>query len=134
MANEYPSTRAGIAARYHAAAALAMLNRPQEAATMFQQVVDKAGPKDFYGRMAQLGLIECMVQAKQYDQAVAKAQALANSNDDALPRDAILMELGRAYAAAGKKTEARQTFDKLVSEFPESAFVEEAKSMITTLT
>jgi tetratricopeptide (TPR) repeat protein len=134
VGNSYPSTRAGIAARYYAAAALAMLGRPQEAAARYQEVIDKAGAKDFYGRMAQLGLIETLVEAKQYDQAIAKAQVLANANDDALPRDAMLMELGRVYVAAGRKNEARQTFDKVVTEFPDSAFSEEAKTMIASLT
>jgi tetratricopeptide (TPR) repeat protein len=134
VASSYPSTKAGIAARYYAAAALAMLGRPQEAATRYQEVIDKAGARDFYGRMAQMGLIETLVQAKQYDQAIAKGQALANSNDDALPRDAVLMELGRAYAAAGKKNDAKQTFDKVVTEFPDSAFSAEAKTMIASLT
>jgi tetratricopeptide (TPR) repeat protein len=132
VANSYPSTKAGIAARYYAAAALAMLGSPQDAAARYQEVIDKASAKDFYGRMAQLGLIETLVQAKQYDLAIAKAQAVAN--DDALPRDAMLMELGRAYVAAGRKNEARQTFDKVVTEFPNSAFSEEAKTMITGLT
>jgi|HubBroStandDraft_6_1064221.scaffolds.fasta_scaffold543342_1 tetratricopeptide (TPR) repeat protein len=134
VANLYPSTKAGIAARYYSASALGMLGRPQEAAARYQDVIDKAGAKDFYGRMAQLGLIETLVQAKQYDQAIAKAQALASANDDALPRDAVLMELGRAYAAAGKKNDAKQTFDKVVSEFPDSAFSEEAKAQIADLT
>src|SRR5215510_12131941 len=56
--NAYPSTRAGLAARYYAGAALAVLGRPQEAATRYQEVVDKAGTKDFYGAMAQLGVVE----------------------------------------------------------------------------
>jgi tetratricopeptide (TPR) repeat protein len=133
VADSYPSTNAGIAARYYAAAALATLGRAQEAATRFQEVIDKAGTKNFYGRMAQLGVVEALVQAKQYDPAIVKAQALANATDEALPRDAALMELGRAYAAAGKKNEARQTFDKVVTEFPASAFAEEAKSMIAAI-
>ena len=133
-ANEYPSTNAGIAARYYAASALSMLGRPAEAVTRYQEVVDRAGTNNFYGRMAQLGAIGAHVQAKQYDQAIAKAQALANANDDSLPRDATLMELGRAYAAAGKKTEAKQTFDKVLTEFPESSFADEAKTLITTVT
>jgi len=133
VAEEYPRTNAGIAARYYAAAALAMLGRSAEAAARFQEVVDRAGPTNFYGRMAQLGAVEAQVQAKQYDQAIAKAQALANASDDSLPRDATLMELGRAYAAAGKKTEAKQTFDKVVAEFPDSAFAEEAKGALANL-
>jgi tetratricopeptide (TPR) repeat protein len=131
-ANAYPSMKAGIAARYYAAASLGMLGRPQEAAARYQEVIDKAGAKDFYGRMAQLGLIESLMQSGQYDQAIAKAQALANANDDSLPRDAVLMELGRAYAAAGKKTEAKQTFDKVVTEFPDSAFSAEAKTLVAS--
>jgi tetratricopeptide (TPR) repeat protein len=135
VANTYPSTKAGIAARYYAASALAMLGRSSEAAARYQEVVDRAGTRQFYGRMAQLGKIEAHAHAKQYDQAIAAAQALANSApDDALPRDAVLMELGRVYAEAGKKAEAKQTFDKLVAEFPESPYAEEAKQLITTLT
>ncbi|MCM3879020.1 MAG: tetratricopeptide repeat protein [Vicinamibacterales bacterium] len=130
----YPSTTSGIAARYYAASALAMLGRSGEAATRFQEVVDRAGTNVFYGRMAQLGRIEAQLQAKQFDQAIGAAQALANNADETLPRDAVLMELGRVYAAAGKKTEAKQTFDKVVAEFPESPYADEAKQLLTTLT
>jgi TolA-binding protein len=133
VATEYPSTKAGIAARYYAASALSMLGRHPEAVTRYQEVVDRAGTKNFYGRMAQLGTIEAQVQARQFDQAIAKAQALANANDESLPRDAMLMELGRAYAAAGKKQEAKQTFDKVLTEFPTSSFAEEAKAAASNL-
>src|SRR3954464_11048340 len=80
--NAHPSTSAGIAARYYAASALAMLGRAAEAATRYQEVVDRAGTKDFYGRMAQLGKVEAQLQAKQFDQAISSAQALANNTAD----------------------------------------------------
>jgi hypothetical protein len=133
--NAYPSTRAGVAARYYAASALAMLGRGAEAATRYQEVVDRAGTRDFYGRMAQLGKIEAQLQAKQFDQAISAAQALANNTaDQSLPRDAVLMELGRVYAAAGKTTEAKQTFNKVVADFPESPYADEAKQLLSTVT
>jgi outer membrane protein assembly factor BamD (BamD/ComL family) len=44
------------------------------------------------------------------------------------------MELGRVQAAAGKKTEAKQTLDKVIADFPDSPYVEEAKRMIAELT
>ena len=47
---------------------------------------------------------------------------------------ALLMELGRVQAAAGKKAEAKQTLDKVIAEFPESPYIEEAKRMLTELT
>jgi TolA-binding protein len=133
--NAYPSTSAGIAARYYAASALAMLGRHAEAAARFQETVDRAGENSFYGRMARLGVIEANAQAKKYDEAISAAQALVNNtSDDTIPRDALLMELGRVQAAAGKKTEAKQTLDKVIAEFPQSPYAEEAKRMIAELT
>jgi TolA-binding protein len=133
--NAYPSTEAGIAARYYAAAALSMLGRHDEAAARFQETVDQAGDTTFYGRMARLGVVESNMQAKKYDQAITAAQALVNNtSDDTIPRDALLMELGRVQVAAGKKADAKQTLDKVIAEFPESPYIEEAKRMLTELT
>ena len=127
----HPSTDSGIAARYYAAAALAMLGRYDEAATRYQEVIDYGGSDSFYGRMAQLGVVDANAQAKQYDQAISAAQALVNNtSDEAMPKDALLMELGRVQAAAGKKAEAKQTLDKVIAEFPDSPYIEEAKKLL----
>jgi TolA-binding protein len=131
----YPSTDAGIASRYYAASALAMLGRHAEAAARFQETVEQAGENSFYGRMARLGVVEANMQAKKFDEAITAAQALVNNTaDDTIPRDALLMELGRVQIAAGKKAEAKQTLDKMIADFPESPYVEEAKRMIAELT
>jgi TolA-binding protein len=133
--NAYPSTDAGIASRYYAAAALAMLGRHDEAAARFQETVERAGENSFYGRMARLGVVEANMQAKKYDQAISAAQALVNNtSDDTIPRDALLMELGRVQVAAGKKAEAKQTLDKMIADFPESPYIEEAKRMLAQVT
>ena len=47
---------------------------------------------------------------------------LAQRKDGPLPVDGILMQLGRTYLDAGKRTDAQQTFTRLVEEFPESPF------------
>ena len=133
--NAYPSTPAGIASRYYAASALAMLGRHAEAAARFQETVDRAGANSFYGRVARLGVVEANAQAKKYDEAISAAQALVNNtSDDTIPRDALLMELGRVQAAAGKKAEAKQTLDKMIADFPGSPYVAEAKKMLAELT
>ena len=133
--NAYPSTDAGIASRYYAASALSMLGRHAEAATRFQETVERAGQNSFYGRMARLGVVEASAQAKKYDEAISAAQALVNNTtDDTIPRDALLMELGRVQAAAGKKAEAKQTLDKVIADFPGSPYIDEAKRMLTELT
>lgn len=133
--NAYPSTPAGVAARYYAASALSMLGRHADAAARFQETVDRAGTNSFYGRMARLGVVEAHTQAKKYDEAISAAQALVNNtSDDTIPKDALLMELGRVQVAAGKKAEAKQTLDKMIADFPGSPYVEEAKLMLAELT
>ncbi len=111
--NAYPSTQAGIAARYYAAGALAMLGRHGEAATRYQEVVDRAGTNSFYGRVAQLGVIDSNTQAKQYDRAITAAQALVNNTaDETMPArcgvDGAGTRPGRGGEESRGQADARQ--------------------------
>lgn len=121
-ADAYPSTPAGVAARYEAAAALGFLGRLPEAMQRYQEVIDRA-PKSIYADTARLGLADLQYRAGQYDAAIGGYKALAAKADSTLPIDGVLMQLGRAYAAAGKTADARQTFQRIVDEFPQSSYV-----------
>jgi predicted negative regulator of RcsB-dependent stress response len=131
-ADAYPGTRAGVAARYHAAGILATLGRPAEAIQRYQDVVSRAGD-GIYGQMAKLGLADAQLQSGQLDQAIAGYRDLSTRTDTGLPIDAVLMQLGRAYMAAGKKTEARQTFTRIVDEFPDSQYATDARRELDSL-
>jgi TolA-binding protein len=131
-ADAYPSTDAGIYARYQEGATQLVLGTPGGAASAFQQVVDKGG-SGFYGQMGRLGLAEAQARSGQYDQAIKTFQDLSQRKDGPLPVDGILMQLGRTYAEAGKRTEAQQTFNRLVEEFPESPFTADARREIEGL-
>ena len=50
--------------------------------------------------------------------AIATWKALASSTDEDLPKDAILMELGKAYQASGNQEEARKAFTEIVHVAP----------------
>ncbi len=123
-ANAYPNSQAGIAARYHAAACLVALGRPKEAIDRYREVVDRAG-NGLYGDMARLGLAEAEVQAGEYESAIKDYRELATKTT--VPTDAVLMQLGRAYEASGKKTEAKQAFQRILDEFPQSQYSQAAK-------
>jgi TolA-binding protein len=130
-ADAYPSTTAGLSARYQAAAALMTLGRPAEAAAQYQQVIDKAGDS-IYGRMARLGLAEVRVRDGKYDEAISIFKELAATGKD-LPVDGILMQLGRTQLAAGRPADARQTFKRIADEFPTSSYASEARKEIDRL-
>jgi TolA-binding protein len=124
VADAYPSTSAGIAARYHAASCLVELGRNKEAMQRYREVVDRAGIS-IYSDMARLGLAETEVASGQYDSAINSYRELATKGT--LPTDAVLMQMGRAYAKAGKKTEARQSFQRIIDEFPQSQYAQAAR-------
>jgi TolA-binding protein len=126
-ADAYPSTDAGLYARYQEAATLVTLGNPSQAAASYQQVIDRAGGSNIYGQMARLGMAEAQMRSGQFDQAINTFKELSLRKDGTLPVDGILMQLGRAYLEAGKRTDAQQTFTRLVDEYPESQFTADAR-------
>jgi predicted negative regulator of RcsB-dependent stress response len=132
-ADAYPDTESGITARYHYASALAAVGRPAEAVTAFDDVVKRAGADTLYGRMSRLGKADTQMRAGQTDAAIATWKELAASNDDSLPKDAILMELGHAYVAKGNQEEAKKAFTQIVDEHPTSPYTAEARMELESL-
>jgi tetratricopeptide (TPR) repeat protein len=131
-ADAYPDTDAGIFARYRQAATDLELGNAKQAAMTYQQVIDRAGDS-IYGQMSRLGLAEAHARSGEYDQAINTFKELAQRKDGPLPIDGILMQLGLAYRDAGKNSDAQQTFNRIVEEYPESAFSADAKKELDNL-
>jgi predicted negative regulator of RcsB-dependent stress response len=131
-ADAYPSTDAGVYARYQEGATSLALGSTPGAIAAYEQVTKQAGD-GFYGQMARLGLAEAQARAGQFDAAINTFKELSQRKDGPLPVDGILMQLGRTYVDAGKRADAQQTFNKLVEEYPESPFAGEAKKELETL-
>jgi len=131
-ADAYPSTDAGLFARYQEASTEMSIGNTAEAAKAYQQVIDQGGDK-LYGQMARLGLAETHALAGQYEQAIVAYKELAQRKDGQLPVDGILMQLGRAQRDAGRASDAQQTFNRVVEEFPDSPFNADAKRELDAL-
>jgi TolA-binding protein len=132
VADTYPASDAGIFARYQEAASQMALGNAAEASRIYQMVIDRAGD-GIYGQMARLGRAEAQARGGQYDQAISMFKELAQRKEGPLPVDGILLQLGRAYRDAGKRDEAQQTFNRIVSEYPDSAFSADAKRELDNL-
>ena len=72
--------------------------------------------------VAESGLAEAQASAGQFDAALSAFRSLASQKDSRIPIDGVLMRMGRTYALAGKSAEARQTFQRILDEFPQSAY------------
>jgi tetratricopeptide (TPR) repeat protein len=131
-ADAYPSTDAGLFARYQEAALQVSLGNSAEAIKTYQMVIDRAGD-GLYGQMSRLGIAEAYARAGQYEQAITAYKELAQRKDTQLPVDGILIQLGRTYRDAGKTSDAQQTFNRIVEEFPDSPFNAEAKKELDAL-
>ena len=86
-----------------------------------------------YKQMARLALAEAQARAGQYDQAIGIYTELSQRKDDALPIEGVLMQLARTYREAGKKAEAEQTFNRVISEYPGTPFSDEARRELEAL-
>jgi len=126
-ADAHPNTKAGIVARFHAAAILAAQGKAAEAEQRYKEVIEKAGKNDIYARTGKLGLAEAQIAQGKYDSAIALYTELSRDAGSTLPLDSVLMHLGRAYARAGKKEEAVRSFTRVVDEFPQSAYAADAR-------
>lgn len=132
VADQYPSSDAGIYARYRQAATYMALGVPKSAAETYQQVISQGG-ETLYAQMAKLGLAEAQAQTGDFEAAISTFRDLAQRKDGPLPIDGLLLKLGRTQAEAGKASDAQQTLNRLVQEFPESSFTSDAKKELDQL-
>jgi TolA-binding protein len=132
VADEFPGSDAGIFARYREAGAQMALGNTKEAITAYEQVIASGGDS-LYVQMARLGLAEAQARGGDFDKAIEGFKTLSARTDGPLPIDGILMQLARTYRDAGKTTDAQQTLDRIVKEFPESQYVSDAQRELTTM-
>ena len=132
VATQYPSTSAGLTARYQTGVALMALGRLPEAEQAFSAVADKAG-SSVYGAVARLGRAESLRYQGKYDDAIKALTDLAAERDGMLPVDGVLMQLAHTCLKAGKTQEARAAFKRVVDEFPDSNYVAEARQQLTNI-
>ena len=132
-ADAYPSSPAGIQARYHMAGALTALGRHAEAINTFDEVIKEAGEASLYGQMAVMGKADAQSKGGQVDAVIGTLKGLAANAGSALPVDAVLMELARAYVQKGSRDDARKTFTEIVDKHPQSPYITEARAELENL-
>jgi tetratricopeptide (TPR) repeat protein len=130
-ADAYPSSDAGLTARFHLAKNLVALGRFDEALPHYDQVI--AGSVPLLAKSARLGKAEAQLRSAKYDAAIATFKEFVDSKDPTLPAEALLMELARAYKAAGKTEDARKTLTQIVEQHADTPFADEAKQEIEKL-
>jgi predicted negative regulator of RcsB-dependent stress response len=125
-ADAYPSSQAGLTARYRTASILVGLGRFDEAIAEYDRVI--ADASGILPQMARLGKAEAQLRASKHDAAIASLKELSERTDTSVPKEALLLELARAYKVAGKSEDARKTLNQIVEQHGESSFASDARA------
>ena len=130
-ADGYPDTQPGRTARLHLAETLAKMGRRDEALEQYDRLIATGDP--LLARAARLGKASAQIAAGQYDPAIATLKELSEQQGSAMPAEALLMELARAYRLAGRTDDARKTLTDIVEKHADSPFATEAKAEMARL-
>lgn len=128
----HANTDAGRQADFQAAAQLLTLNRVGEAEAVYKKLVD-AGGSSLFQTMARMGLAEAQSLGGKFDDAVKTLSDLAAARDENVPADAVLMQLARVQLKAGKTQDARAAFKRVVDEYQDSTFADDARQQLAAL-
>jgi TolA-binding protein len=100
---------AGDSAKFYRGATLYRLGRTDEAITAFAEVYVESG---------------------QSEQALSLLSEAAARDEAAYPTDLVLLQLGRIQRDGGDEASARQSWQRIVDEFPDSAAASEANTLL----
>jgi len=89
--------------------------------------------RDAIGRAATLDLIHLRIASGQAAEVAQELQAMLAESEPRLPKDTALHELGELYVREHDTDRAREYFQKLVDEFPESPYLTQARQRLGEL-
>lgn len=88
-------------------------------------------PKHVLVGGARYSLYDLRISSGEAQQVVAELnQELSKQKDQALPPDTLLALLAKAYEAQGNAQQARDTYRRIVTQFPESPYMPDAQRRV----
>jgi hypothetical protein len=84
-------------------------------------------------RLATLDLVRLRIAKGEGQQLVGDLEAMIAGKDPRLPRDVAMFELARMWEKEGKPAEAAKLYRKLMEDFPESPFRNDAQQRLTAV-
>ena len=119
----------GQVAHYYRGVTLQKLGRTDEAIRSLESVElsEDASPTL---AAAKALLADLLVEAGQSDRAIEMLVEIASRSDSAYPPELALLQLGRIYSAQGDDEQARESWTRVVDEYPQSPAAAEAGQLL----
>ena len=132
LIEHYGRTPQGDEARVLLARLLIEDGKTDEARTLLNAVAQRKENTAMV-RVATLDLIHLRVASGQGAEVAQELQAMVAGKDPRLPRDVALYELAQVSREEGNLAQAREYFQKLVDDFPESPYAGQARQRLREL-
>jgi len=118
VASEFGSYDSGRQARYYAGVCQAELDDFEGAERSLQQL--RTGDRDLLYYLASKALASIATERGDHAAAAEIYRPLVDDAQNPLPKDYLLFELAKAEERAGNREQARQYYDRMLAEHPES--------------
>jgi tetratricopeptide (TPR) repeat protein len=128
VAAEYPSYEAGRQARYYAGLCQAGLKDFEASERSLQEL--RSRDKDLLYYLASKALASVASSRGNYGAAAEIYRPLVDDAANPLPKDEMLFELAKAEERAGNLDQARQYYNRMMAEHPESQLRGDAMSRL----
>ena len=117
VVDRYPGTGAAAAARLYLAGYAAAESDGETARQLWREAAE-AGSDTAIGQQARLNLWELDRSEGRHEELEREIRAMLDQEEAGLPKDQLLYQLGLTQEAAGADVEARDTYLRLVDEYP----------------
>jgi tetratricopeptide (TPR) repeat protein len=124
ISTDYSSYEAGRHATYYAGLCHAALDEPDAAEASLAPL--RTGARDFLYYLGSRSLAALKARKQDYAGAAKIYRGLAEDAENPLPKDHLLFELAKAEERAGNLEQARQYYERMLAEHPDSELRVEA--------
>ncbi|HSS77219.1 MAG TPA: tetratricopeptide repeat protein [Thermoanaerobaculia bacterium] len=130
--DDYGSTNAAEIANLYLAQIAAEEGKLAEARKIWKDFAD-SHPKHMLGAEARLNLLHLDREQGKGEEVVKELRAMLEKGDNPVPQDVLLHELGSTLEQLKRPQEAVQSYQRILDEFPQSPYRQEAQQKVTAL-
>lgn len=127
---KYGGTQNGNQATFYLATAYFYAKDYAKAQTMFQRYIEKYKEDPLLLASAQAGIAECYMEKGEFQGAGDNFLKAVSIKPDGLLAAQYLFSAGQSYLKANQKEKAKEVFDKLIDQYPDSKEAFKAKEQL----
>lgn len=133
LVDQSGNTRSGKLARLYLANSLFQTGKYYEAEEQYRKFAGKFRGDEHILSAAAAGIAACMEQRQEYESAARQYEKVAKKYKGSIFAPRYLLRAARCYQLAEKTNLAKQTYSRLIEEYPESTEKEEAQLLSALL-